>query len=84
MTFSKYFTLNVITIDNSRSLTHGGAIDRGKLLILMAITLYSYSVPYIILLILPLMQGEMQSSYSKRAYSYIDQRLLAPSWRRPS
>ena len=26
------------------------------------------------------MQGEMQSSYSKRAYSYIDQRLLAPAW----
>ena len=31
---------------------------------------YSYSIPYVILFILPFMQGEVQSGYSKRAYSY--------------
>ena len=39
--------------------------------------IYSYSVPYIILLILAFMQGEEQCGYSKCAYSFIDQRLLA-------
>ena len=29
------------------------------------------------------MQGEVQSGYCKRAYSFIDQRLLASVWRRP-
>ena len=28
------------------------------------------------------MQGKVQSGYSKRAYSFINQRLLAPVWRR--
>ena len=40
-------------------------------------------MPYIILLILSFMQGEVQSGYSKRAYSFIDQRLLVPAWRQP-
>ena len=30
------------------------------------------------------MQGEVQSSYSKHAYLFIDQRLLAPAWRWPA
>ena len=38
---------------------------------------------FIILLILPFMQGEVQSGYSKFAYSFINQRLLAPAWRQP-
>ena len=29
------------------------------------------------------MQGEVQSGYSKRAYSFIDQRLLVSTWRQP-
>ena len=51
--------------------------------ILIANTPYSYSVPYIILLILPFMQGEVQIGYSKCAYSFINQILLALAWRRP-
>ena len=53
------------------------------------INTYSYystiwhSVPYIILLILPFMQGEVQSGYSELAYSFINHRLLAPAWRWP-
>ena len=58
---------------------HGEAIDHSKLLILIATIHYSYSVPYIILLILASMEGEEQPGYSKRVYSYIDQRLLAPA-----
>ena len=42
-----------------------------------------YSVPYIILLILPFLQGEVQSGYSKRTYSFINQKLLACMWRQP-
>ena len=44
---------------------------------------YSYSVPYIILLILPFMQGKVNSGYSKHAYLLTNQRLLAPAWRQP-
>ena len=29
------------------------------------------------------LQGEAQSGYSKLAYLFIDQRLLAPVWRQP-
>ena len=29
------------------------------------------------------MQGEVQSSYSKCAYSFIDQRLSEPAWKQP-
>ena len=29
------------------------------------------------------LQGEVQSGYSKLAYLFIDQRLLAPVWRQP-
>ena len=39
---------------------------------------YSYSVPNIILFIL---QGEVHSGYSKHAYWFINQRLLAPALR---
>ena len=49
-------------------LYHGGAIGHGKLLILTA-------TPYHIL---AFMQDKEQSGYSKRPYSFIDQRLLAP------
>ena len=38
---------------------------------------------YIILLILPFVQSEVQSGYSKCAYSVIYQRLLAPTCRQP-
>ena len=49
-------------------------------ILIAIITLYHVAI---ILLILPFTQGEVQSGYSKRAYSFINQRLLASAWRRP-
>ena len=57
-------------------------IDCGKLLILIA-TSYTIATPYNVYnLVDPaFMQGEVQSGYSKRAYSFTNQRLLVPAWR---
>ena len=49
----------------------------------MATKLYTATPYHIILFILTFMQGEVQSGYSKYAYLFIDQRLLAPAWRQP-
>ena len=82
---SKYFYLECtyIASDNSHLLTISRWSAQPRLTTNTHSYYTSYSVPYIILLILSFMQGEVQSGYSKCAYSFINQRLLVPVWRRP-